>query len=350
MSFPFVQPYFGLGNSLQTAQGGAGAVGGWVELGRTTLGSSGDSIDVSSLADKRYYMLLRNGLATGGNINFSTQFNGDSGSNYASRWSSNGGSDSTGGSRTSHVNSIPNAAVPIFDVAYFVNLSANEKLWMIPQGVTGSASGASSAPQRRESVSKWTNTSNPVSSIETNNTEAGSYNTGSEVVVLGWDPTDTHTTNFWEELASVDWSSGTAINSGTITAKKYLWVQGWIKSGTAGMNALFTFNSDTGSNYNNRKASNGGSDATGQRANLDMGGSAGTANLEFVNMFIVNNSANEKLCICQSVDQSTAGAGTAPTRKEAVGKWANTSAQITEINMDGNATLTDGTLKVWGSD
>ena len=32
---------------------GGGAVGGWVELGRTTLGSAGTDIDVTSLADKR---------------------------------------------------------------------------------------------------------------------------------------------------------------------------------------------------------------------------------------------------------------------------------------------------------
>jgi hypothetical protein len=49
------------------------------------------------------------------------------------------------------------------------------------------------------------------------------------------------------------------------------------------------------------------------------------------NMFIINNSANEKLVIAHVFDQNTAGAGTAPTREEAVGKWANTSAQITEI-------------------
>jgi hypothetical protein len=35
---------------------GGGGVGGWVELGRTTLGSAGDSISVASLPDKRYYM------------------------------------------------------------------------------------------------------------------------------------------------------------------------------------------------------------------------------------------------------------------------------------------------------
>ena len=59
MSFPFVQPYFGLGNSLQTAQGGSGpSVGGWVELARTTNGGTSTTIDVSSLADKRYYMIL----------------------------------------------------------------------------------------------------------------------------------------------------------------------------------------------------------------------------------------------------------------------------------------------------
>jgi hypothetical protein len=40
--------------------------GGWVELGRTTLGSAGDTNSVASLADKRYYMILMI-LATGAN-------------------------------------------------------------------------------------------------------------------------------------------------------------------------------------------------------------------------------------------------------------------------------------------
>jgi len=81
MSFPFVQPYFGLGNSLQTAQGaaGGGAVGGWVELGRTTLGSAGDSIDVTSLDDKRYYWVLSDLQQVTGNIGAYLRNNGDTG-------------------------------------------------------------------------------------------------------------------------------------------------------------------------------------------------------------------------------------------------------------------------------
>jgi hypothetical protein len=69
-------------------------------------------------------------------------------------------------------------------------------------------------------------------------------------------------------------------------------------------------------------------------------------------MFIVNNSANEKLIIAHTVYQNTAGAGTAPNRWEAVGKWANTSAQITAVNIkSGSGNLASKTiLKIWGSD
>jgi hypothetical protein len=70
-------------------------------------------------------------------------------------------------------------------------------------------------------------------------------------------------------------------------------------------------------------------------------------------MFIINNSANEKLVIGHTVDQNTAGAGTAPDRLESVAKWANTSDQITEIdvtNTSGGSFDTGSIIKVWGSD
>ena len=38
MSFPYTHPFLGLSNGLNTIHAAGGAVGGWVELGRTTNG------------------------------------------------------------------------------------------------------------------------------------------------------------------------------------------------------------------------------------------------------------------------------------------------------------------------
>ena len=74
----------------------------------------------------------------------------------------------------------------------------------------------------------------------------------------------------------------------------------------------------------------------------------------FVNYFIINRSASEKLVIGHSAFQGTSGAGTAPQRAEGVGKWANTSSQITEIDIVNTSADSDygtGTImKVWGAD
>ena len=73
----------------------------------------------------------------------------------------------------------------------------------------------------------------------------------------------------------------------------------------------------------------------------------------FVNVFIINNSSNEKLGIAHAVNQNTAGAGNAPARQENALKWANTSSQITEIDFT-NAVTGDfdsgSIVKVWGAD
>ena len=44
-----------------------------------------------------------------------------------------------------------------------------------------------------------------ITDVEVVNTNAGSFDSGNEVVVLGWDPADTHTDNFWEELVDTYW-------------------------------------------------------------------------------------------------------------------------------------------------
>jgi hypothetical protein len=168
------------------------------------------------------------------------------------------------------------------------------------------------------------------------------------MVVLGWDPADTHTTNFWEELASVEWSSGGTIDTGSFSAKKYLWVQAYYK-GNSGVYGRF--NSDSGSNYAWRYNHNGGTDSTITNATGIIDNFGFGNEIHYMNMFIINNSANEKLIISHTNFQNTAGAGTAPSRSEQVHKWANTSSQITSMQLvTGSGNFTGGQIKVWGAD
>ena len=87
-------------------------------------------------------------------------------------------------------------------------------------------------------------------------------------------------------------------------------------------------------------------------ANIRQHNSASTVN-RFHNLYIINISSEEKLVIGHTIEVVTTGAGTAPQRMEVVGKWTNTSSQITEIDIDNpNAGdyLTDSNLTVLGRD
>ncbi len=323
--------------------------GGWKEIGRTTLGSAGDTIDVTSLADKRYLMILGSKIPSGTSDLVYT-FNSDSASNYAIRFSDNGATDGTGTSQGRVLGDNGGATTPSFQVGYVANKSDQEKM-IINNAVGQSTAGAGNAPIRRESTGKWVNTSNTISSVQGIQQEGGDLASGSEVVVLGYDPDDTHTDNFWEELADVTLSgAGTNISSGTITAKKYLWFQLWYDV-TAGADANLTFNNNTTSTYALRRSANGGSDVTStSQTGMNMQGS-GAVTPVFINGFIINTSANEKLIIAHQIEQNTAGAGNAPNRREFAGKWANTSAQITELDFTttSNNYTAGSFLKVWGS-
>jgi hypothetical protein len=352
MSFPFLQPYAGLSNSLQTAQaaGGAGGppAGGWVELGRTT--ASGSQYSVGSLTDKRYYMILTHAIPSG-NCETGYRLNGDTGSNYASRHSRNGSEGTTTSATDWQLYAEASPTQPNFTVSYLSNLSSKEKLHLGHN--VFSTTGSGNAPGRREFAQKWANTSNPVSSLTViDRGHTGSFASG-ETIVLGWDPADTHTTNFWEELDSTSFSgSASEFTSGTFTAKKYLWVQYYVE-GTASLRPFSVrFNGDTAGNYAIRRSAIGAADGTfGSITSIDGEGGKNVTNY-FVNMFIINNSSNEKLVIAHSNSVVTQGAGTAPRRDEIVGKWANTSSQITSITARSadSGNITTGEMKVWGAD
>ena len=322
--------------------------GGWKEIGRTSV-TSGDSIDVTSLADKRYLMVLGCGIGSG-NVALISRFNSDTGNNYNNRYNSNGGSDATSGANDRLFTNGSGSSPQEFSVFYVANKSDQGKL-LVGHNVNNATAGAGTAPQRREYASKWVNTSSAISSLNVFNSDTGDFASGSEVVVLGYDPDDTHTDNFWEELADVSLSSSaTSIDTTAFTAKKYLWIQYHTTQQSATANGLLQVGNstiDTGSNYSWRRSIDGGTDGTftGQSS------IAVSPNQEnFANVFVINNASQEKLFIAHSVEAPTAGAGTAPERTEVVGKWANTSNQINRIQLGSSGTFASGSfIKVWGA-
>jgi len=354
------------GNSFLSFGTNGLPVGGWKELGRTTLGSPGDSIQISSIPDKRYYMLLGHTIGVSGAHTQNPQFGSttiDTGGNYAVRRAGNGGGETLLSNHTSFALSAVSglAGETEFSVDYLFNLSGNAKLGIV-HDIQSETAGASAPPSRSEVTAKWVNTSNPIDISRLFNTGAGDYNTGSEYVILGWDPADTHTDNFWEELDSVDFTSGTGITSNVFTSKKYLWVQGFLVMGANASNFTIQVGNgtiDTASNYAVRRSSNGDTDdpipttsilsqfATGEPNDIDDG------EIAYLTMFIINNSANEKLAIGHIVAQNTGGSGTAPDRQEFASKWVNTSNLLNVVKIFTNAGTgnpTAGQLKIWGHD
>jgi hypothetical protein len=161
--------------------------------------------------------------------------------------------------------------------------------------------------------------------------------------------------NGMELLASVELSStASEIDSGTFTAKKFLWVQGFANAVSA-TDIVLEFNSDTDNNYARINEANGGTDTTAiSQPHADMGyGIGSNSHNKFFNSFIINNASNEKLMINHVMHSGGAGAGNSPSRNESVNKWSDTSDQITQIKfqaIDSSGFGSGSFLKVWGMD
>lgn len=158
----------------------------WEELGRTTLGSAGDTISVTGLGARKYVAITANLTATGGNINALVRFNNDSGNNYARRVSDNGAADATATSASSIgcIDAVADGPVNVW--MYFVNVAAQEKIAYF-QGHRRGTAGAGNAPARRDGLGKWANTADQVTRVDLVNDSTGDFAIGSSVVVRGHD-------------------------------------------------------------------------------------------------------------------------------------------------------------------
>ena len=184
----------------------------------------------------------------------------------------------------------------------------------------------------------------------------------SELVVLEFDPDDTHTTGqFWELLDTAN-GSGDSFDTGAFTAKKYLWVQVWWKATGGDVNNQLRVGSggtvDDTAVYGNNTQQNGAgwSDDSGQTYIHCNSGTTNSGETGFANFFIVNKSGKEKLMIGDEVQQidDASHTDTTPNRRQVVAKWKTTSGQINCVGLNNNAGSGDYTatsyIKVWGHD
>jgi len=148
-----------------------------------TLGSAGDTLQITDLTARKFNVFLNHNLASS-NINSNVRIDNISTSTYSKRQSANGGTDGTSTSQTEY-NNDPNAGVTDrFTVIYGFNLATEEKLF-ISFTIDANTAGAGTVPNRVESVGKQSGTSTAYTRIDVLNTQIGSYDTDSNLSALG---------------------------------------------------------------------------------------------------------------------------------------------------------------------
>lgn len=139
----------------------------------------------TSFAAKKHLMIQLYVKGSGA-IQPHLRFNGDTGSNYARRTSFAGAADSTVASHTEIKLHAQGSDTPEFCNINVINVETKEKL-VISETVAQNAAGAANVPTRQESVGKWANTSDSITSVTAVNGGAGDFDDGSEMVVWGTD-------------------------------------------------------------------------------------------------------------------------------------------------------------------
>ena len=348
MSQYIINPFFQFGQPAPVTRNA------WVELGRSVLGVDGDEVEVT-VPNKRYLMVLIRYIAIG-EVRNSVAFNDVRGTFYTRRYTFNGGAEQT----LLSTDSILDGSTPItntqgFIVMWIDNNPNGEKL---VQGyeVERNTLGSGFAPNRLEFTGKFTQTT-PITKVEhINDGGTGDLGAGTEIIVLGFDPTDglEATADFWQSLFTpVELAvQGDELNTGVFSAKKYMWLEAFVKNIGSITPRLRVGNTtvDVGNNYANRQSVNGGADGLSTSSNQINLSETGSYNY-YIELFIVNFSTGEKLMIVWSIGQSALGPAVVPTRVQAVSKWVNLVSQIDTIRVynDSSGDLAIGSiLKGWG--
>ena len=152
----------------------------WLEIGRTTLTGTSDTISVTGLPEYRYLRAMCH-IVNSGSLTVACRFNNDSGSNYSFRYFAN----NVGGSGLSQT------SITAFWSGSYGGLAQVDLLNISSIAKTGLAHGIGingAASNNVDSVDfwlKWVNTSTAINRIDFVNTSTGDFASGSELVVLG---------------------------------------------------------------------------------------------------------------------------------------------------------------------
>jgi len=168
---------------------GSFAAGSYITVLGAKESSQSQEITVDSLAAKKHLMVQAKLIPTSA-LDGALRFNGDSGSNYATRDSRNGANNADASTTGFNLTAGHSPSQPYFVTYYIINEAGKEKL-AVGEIVYAEGAGAGTAPRRMESTGKWANTSNAISSITFRGigypVSTDGYAEGSEVTVYGTD-------------------------------------------------------------------------------------------------------------------------------------------------------------------
>ena len=160
----------------------------------------------------------------------------------------------------------------------------------------------------------------------------------------------------WTKIGTTTLTSeGTSLGVTSLTDTKFIQVISHIFSGASGTATTNMHLNDvtTGSEYTSRYSANGGKPYTPETSQnkLVYGSNTGASDNVLLVGYLLNIATEEKLFICSTCDVTATGAGQAPPRLEQVGKWADTTNTVDEIDEDSTGAMgISSNLSALGSD
>ena len=276
-----------------------------------------------------------------GNHNSGTDFKNDSDDdcNFVAKWATGTGS-----------------GVRNFEVHTFSNYAGGLKLGESISAF-GGTTGADNAPNLLMNVFAYNKTDGQVGYISYGASDAGYtsntvFSDDSEIVILGCDDSTSASAddNFWEELGQYTLTeAGDTIDSGTFTAKKYLWFEAW----TSGDNteATFRFNNIATETYASGRDNDGTFDEQIEQEQAKCNASGDAQFGTYTIGYVYNVAGQEKMCVTTQI-ASEGEDGTKPRRATTATRWVETTNPITSIqmiNMNAGGDFAIGSrIRVWG--